>query len=385
MKARSLSLVALALSLLCLLMDVACLAADAPERAATSAKTVKPIRKIGIILPLSGGLAHVSAAFRDAARMASEELPAQNRSAYELVFEDDQLQSSKAASAAQKLIEIDKVDAIISTWSYGGTVVSPIADKAGVPHFGVAWDPAVAKGKLNFLHLTPPRKFIENFFAGFKKKGYKRIGAVGWNESGSLFFLDELERLAPQEGLEIVKRIEFQASDRGDFRSAIMRGERVKPDVWVLNLSAPEIDIFVRQLAELHSTTPITSITGFEVANDLRPLEGKWYVSDSTVSDDFTRRFTERYGHSHVYGVGNFYDSVQLAAFLFERLPEPPSAAGRAQRLDPDQFLAGAAELSAFPSIFGSLKMDPEGIIEYAPVFRKIVGGKRVTVPLEDI
>jgi ABC-type branched-subunit amino acid transport system substrate-binding protein len=354
--------------ILLLLAGIFAITAQAEER---------PLIKIGLILPLGGGMAHVGTAFRDAARMAAAEIPKGSKFSYELIFEDDELQSAKVASAAQKLITIDKVDALVSTWSYGGIVVAPMAEKARRIHFGVAWDPAVAKGSFNFIHLTPPREFIKGFLAGFKKKGYRKIASFGWHESGSLFFLDELERLAPQNGFTLVKRTEFDGADR-DFRSALLNAERAKADVFLVNLSAPAIDIFVKQMAELKITTPVTSITGFEVATDLAPLEGKWYVSDSTVSDDFAERFTKQYGHNHLYGVGNFYDAVKLIAFLFEQAPGPAKP-------QPEQVLEATKKIGLFNSIFGPLQLDSEGIISYQPVFRKIVAGKRITVGLDDI
>lgn len=134
----------------------------------------------------------------------------------------------------------------------------------------------------------------------------------------------------------------------------------------------------MRELAELRVTTPVTAITGFEVATDLEPLEGKWYVSDSTVSDKFVRRFQERYGHTHVYGVGNYYDAVRLIVHLFERSPS-------GGKPTPEQLALGMRDLSNFSSIFGTLEIDADGIISYQPVFRKVAGGKRVTVELGDI
>ncbi len=111
--------------------------------------------KIGLITPLSGNMSEVGAAFRDAALLATKDLSAEG-SIVQLVVEDDQLSSRAAASAAQKLIAVDKVDGIISTWSYGGSVVAPIAEKNKIPHIGIAWDPTIARGKFNFMHLTPP-------------------------------------------------------------------------------------------------------------------------------------------------------------------------------------------------------------------------------------
>lgn len=83
--------------------------------AARAEQENRPLIKIGLILPLSGGMAHVGAAFRDAARMAIDDIPSDSRFHYQLVIEDDQLPSAKAATAVQKLIDRDKVDAVISS------------------------------------------------------------------------------------------------------------------------------------------------------------------------------------------------------------------------------------------------------------------------------
>lgn len=155
----------------------------------------RPIIKIGLIAPLSGGMAEAGSAFRDAAKMALDDLPANRNFDYELVFEDDQLKSAQVNVAAKKLIEIDRVDALISTWSYGGIVAAPIAEKAQIPHFGVAWDPKVAEGRFNFIHLTPPSVFMKLFLDEFKSRSLRSVALVGLNENGSIFAFDEFERL----------------------------------------------------------------------------------------------------------------------------------------------------------------------------------------------
>jgi ABC-type branched-subunit amino acid transport system substrate-binding protein len=340
-------------------------------------ETPRDVVRIGVILPLTGGMAHVGARFRDAVRLAAEEISPQSRFTYQAIFEDDALLPANAATAAHSLINIHKVDALISTWSYGGTVVSPLAERAKVLHLGIAWDPSVALGKYNFLYLTSPSRFILKFFEGFKKKGYRRIAIVGWQESGSLFFLDEAQRLAPLYGFEIVKRVEFGRGDI-DYRSAIMNLPKTQADVVILNLSAPPIDVFVKQMNELNVNVPITSITGFEVAADTAPLEGKWYVSDATPPDDFIEKFGKKYGQQQLYGVGNYYDALRMLVYLFE-------AAGKNGKPSPEQLLKQTAAIPQFPSIFGTVEIDADGIINYEPVFRKIVNGRRVTVGIDDL
>ena len=86
--------------------------------------------KIGVILPLTGDMAAVGSACRDAVQMALKDSENTNHNKYKIIFEDDRLQPNEVAKVAQKLISLDKVSGIISTWSYGGRIVAPMAERA---------------------------------------------------------------------------------------------------------------------------------------------------------------------------------------------------------------------------------------------------------------
>ena len=335
----------------------------------------RPLIKIGLIAPLSGGLAEAGAAFRDAAKLALEDLHADRSFDYELVVEDDQLKSAQVNITAKKLIEIDKVDALISTWSYGGTVAAPIAEKARVPHFGVAWDPKVAAGSYNFIHLTPPSVFLRHFLEEFDKRGLKTVSLVGLNESGSIFAFDEFERLIQGKGIKLLSKDSVNFGDQ-DFRSIILRLKTKRPEVLLLNLSTPEIDIFMKQLAEAHYAGEVTAITGFDIAENLSQLEGRWYVSDSIVGDSFAARFNQKYGHTRLYGVGNYYDIVSLLINRYERLGK----AEPGKKPTSTEIIRSLSSLNGFSSIFGSAEIDDAGIISYPAKLRKIKNGQRVTL-----
>ena len=329
----------------------------------------RPTVRIGLIVPLTGSLGEAGAAFRDAARLALEEKSPQNRMRYELIVEDDELKPAKAVSAAHKLINIDHVDAIISTWSYGGTAVSPLAERAKVIHFGIAWDPQVAEGRYNFVHLTPPSEFLPKFLEIFGRKGYRRIAAIGMIESGSVYCMDELQRMIKGQPFTVVERATLNYGEF-DFRSILMRAEGRHPDIYFTNLGTIENDLLMKQAQELGIKTPITSITGFDVSEDLARLEGRWYVSDSIMPDEVAARF----GHRRLYGVGNYYDSVKLIIDRFERLTlkEKPRR---------EDLPASFERLNDFKSIFGPLSIDHQGIISYSSRCRIIKNGIRHTVP----
>ena len=96
------------------------------------------------------------------------------------------------------------------------------------------------------------------------------------------------------------------------------------------------------------------------------------------MPDEFARRFVERYGHSRLYGVGNFYDSVRLIADRFER------AAGTVKPT-PEEVLPLFQDLAGFKSVFGALSVDADGIISYPVQCRRVEHGQRKTIPCSDI
>lgn len=110
--------------------------------------------KIGVALPLTGPAAFMGEGIRDAMLMARER-SMEKKYNYELIFEDSRHDPTVSAALANKFITVDNVDAIVSVGDESGPVVSPIAAKHEVPHFAIAVQKFVARGKYNFTHWTP--------------------------------------------------------------------------------------------------------------------------------------------------------------------------------------------------------------------------------------
>lgn len=334
----------------------------------------RTIVKIGVILPLSGDMAAVGSASRDAVRMALEDGNKTSRHEYQVVFEDDRLTPTEVAKAAQKLISVDRVSALVSTWSYGGRIVAPLAERAKVPHIGVAWDHMVADGEYSFLHLTPPAEFMKAFLEVFKRIGVKRVALLGVEESGSVYALDEFVRMAPDYGVEVVYR-DSVLWDIKDFESVVTKIAGVKPEYLVFNLGGEALNgALLKSLRTQRVPFRYTAITSFDVI-DPSLIEGLWYVSDSYLPDDFSEQFKARYGHTMRYGVGNFYEAIKLFIFAFDR-----SASASSQ--EAKDVLRGIRDQ---PSVLGPTSVDQKGIFSYPPRYIRIVEGKRTQIAGEDI
>lgn len=333
----------------------------------------KPSIKIGIILPLTGPLADVATMFQDAAKFALEEAPKNSIFNYELKFEDDALQSAKAGTAAQYLIDSEKVDALISTWSYGGSVVAPIADRNKIIHFATAWDPTIAKGDMNFLHLDPPEEFIAKFIVEFKKRRIKTVSAIGIEESGSIYALNELKKQLTGSGIELVSSDSVPMTEN-DFRALSTKIRRLNPSIIFLNLPGGQTNSFITQAKSLQIKNPVTGITSFDVLDNLMLAEGVWYVSDSWLGHEFNEKFQTKYNHNRTYGAGNYYDIVSLLIHKYEELGQRLNGA----KPEAKDVAAAIYDLESFNSVFGKLSINKDGVISYGSSLVEITGGVRV-------
>ena len=330
--------------------------------------------KIGVILPITGDMAAVGTACRDAVRMAFDE-HAGGSTNYQFIFEDDRLMPTEVAKAAQKLISVDKVSAIISTWSYGGRIVAPLAQRAKIPHIGMAWDILVANGDYNFIHLTPPSEFMRSFLEAFKKLGVTRVALLGIEESGSVYALDEFVRMAPEYKIEVVYR-DSLPWEFNDFNSIVTKISKVNPQYLLVNIGGGRLIAGLLQALKTQQTTfKVTAATSFDVTTEMGALEGAWYVSDSYIPDDIVERFTKKYHHTIRYGIGNFYEAARLLMYAFDK-----SAHAKAE--EAKDVLQAIREM---PSVFGPTSANNDGVFTYMPQYMRIRNGRREPIQLADI
>lgn len=94
-----------------------------------SSAAARPV-KIGLITDLSGRMAHWGTQSQRGARVAVEDLKAEGID-LTVVYEDAVLDSMKAVSAAQKLLQIDNVDVLYTEFSPISVAAGPVAKASG--------------------------------------------------------------------------------------------------------------------------------------------------------------------------------------------------------------------------------------------------------------
>ncbi|MCC7305134.1 MAG: ABC transporter substrate-binding protein [Alphaproteobacteria bacterium] len=334
----------------------------------------KPVVKIGVSAPLTGDNAHLGESMRDAMTLAKENLSADTKFDYEIIFEDDALEAKKAALAANKLVSVDKVDALVSFSSGTGGVVSPIAEQNKKIHFGIASAQSVADGDYNFLHNTPPVEECRVMAAELQKRGYKKLAMILLNHPFPLEERDRLKEKLAGSGVDVVAE-EIVNPGEKDFRTIISKVKETKPDIYLVIFFSPELEILVKQIKEAGITEPITSIEGFGLSNEISLYEGMWFVDGAAGEAEFYEKYKARFKKDAQVFSPNAYDIFNLIVYGYEHAAAPAG-------VKPSQpnVIKALHEVKDYNGMLGNLSMDEKGVV-FSPASVKIIkDGKPVVV-----
>ncbi len=325
--------------------------------------------KIGLVMPLTGKLAFLGEPSKKAAELALKDA-GKTKYNYELVFEDSQFDAKMAATAASKLVNVDKVLGIITFGSGTADAINTIAENGKTAQFSLASDPTAAKGTYNYIHWTPPFKEGQLLASELIKRGYKNVAIVGANHPGTLAVTD-----AVREALDgsTVKIASYDLTNIGekDFRTLIskIKGEGV--DMVVMEMFSPEIEIFAKQMKELGLKTDVTSVETFEWSSNPELFEGSWFISDSVVPN-FAEKFKTSFQSDPAPGASYTYDLVAYLISLQEKSNEVIAPA------DLPAIISKSGDWNS--ETFGKIQVDAEGFFITEASVKMIKDGKAVVV-----
>lgn len=295
--------------------------------------------KVGAIASLQGGAAEQGRSWLDGATLAVEEL---NREgiASKLIVEDDSTQSARAASAFNKLVQIDHVNGIIAgTWDFLGEAVYPLALRNKI----FTLTPSNQKENLsleakrnpfvitNGLSLLAEERVIEPFLKSAKKK---TIGIVSVQVPFATSHVTMLKPILDRLDLELVAEVELSLDDQlTAFKVAAQKISRKSPDIIYLVADYNQLDIFMTELGNIKSF-PIVITTqhlegAFELSNQNQARYKNCYgVHPKYTDSDFASRFTIRFGHSPKVFAAEGYDAAQYLVRAFVSSPDGPKSPG---------------------------------------------------------
>lgn len=214
--------------------------------------------KLGGLFALTGYASFAGEASRDGFLMAIED----SGMDVQYVLEDFNSDTKTAVTAANKLIDSDKVAVIIGPeWAEFGAAVAPIAESRKVVFISpwLTTEPQWLKETKYYFGGTPSeRSQLRHLIEYMLKSKIKKIVIVHSNNEWAFgnvdIFKEEIKNIP---GLEIIQEFKV-AQEANDFKTEIARIKKLEPDAIYSVLSTDsDQGIFNKQLKELSVKSPV--------------------------------------------------------------------------------------------------------------------------------
>jgi branched-chain amino acid transport system substrate-binding protein len=302
--------------------------------------------KIGIIAPMTGETPTFGASTRDGALLAVEEYNAKGGvlgRQIEWVLEDDKGDAVEAANAGRKLVNQDKVVAIIgSVYSVCSLAIAPIAQEAKIPMIS----PTSTNERVTLTGDYIFRACFIDPFQGFVMAKFStdnlqaKTAAVLYDIENDYTkgLAEEFKKHFENMGGTVVA-FETHASGDQDFRAQLTKIKAAEPDVLFLPQYYQTASLQAKQVREMGWDVQMLGADGWDspdlisIAGDA--VEGGYHAnhyspdSDTPIAQAFLKAYNDKYGKTPDALAALAYDA---ALILFEAIEKAGSTEGSAIR-----------------------------------------------------
>ena len=216
------------------------------------AQAAAPFR-IGSLCPITGAGSPYGSGMQKAIEIAVAEVNATGGAGgrkLELFNEDGQTKPDAAVLAAKKLIEVNKVQAILGTWSSGVTLaVMPLTDAAGIIEMNCSGAPAISTldtKDLVWRFQATNDRFSAAFAVIAEKRGWKRPATMAFNNASGIGNAEGFKKAWEKKGGKVVASVVYEPN-RPSYRTELQQILAAKPDVIVTGSYVPDSTIILRE------------------------------------------------------------------------------------------------------------------------------------------
>ncbi|MDC7225341.1 MAG: ABC transporter substrate-binding protein [Spirochaetales bacterium] len=298
--------------------------------------------KVGALFAVTGGASFLGAPEARTADMLVEEINADggvDGKMIELIIKDTAANPEKAISFAKQLIEEDKVVAIIGPSTSGETMqIKELCESYKTPLISCAAAEAIVDPVAKYVFKTPQKdSYVANWvFTTMKEMGIKNIGIVGANTGFGNAGLGQLEKYAPDYGINIIAKETYDkaATDL----TAVLTKLKAKDVEAVVNWSiVPAQSIVPKNMKQLGMDVPLFQSHGFgnikyaeaagAAAEGIIFPAGQLLVAEKLPASHPQKEITTAYKTQYeskfnepVSGFGGYaYDSIMLIVKAIEK------------------------------------------------------------------
>jgi len=307
----------------------------------TTAKK-KPI-KIGAIVSLTGTYAGLGEPEKNVLELEVARINKAggvNGRQIEVVVEDDATDEAKAVAVASKLIEQEKVVAIIGATGTGQTMaVRGDVQRAAIPQVSMAGGTVITSPVDKLVFATPwSNTIVVPFTLDYlERQGITKIGLIsdsgGFGKDGEAVIKVD----APKAGIEVVADQTFNLGDT-DMTTQLTKIKNSDAQAIVMWTAGKEAAIIAKNAKDLGIELPVYGSHGIarrefiegagDAAEGVRFAAGKILIPDAygkgseafTVATEFVDRYQAAYGEAPSTFAGHAYDALYLIVEAAQRI-----------------------------------------------------------------
>ena len=338
----------------------------------TTAKK-KPI-KIGAIVSLTGTYAGLGEPEKNVLELEVARINKAggvNGRQIEVVVEDDATDEAKAVAAASKLIEQEKVVAIIGATGTGQTMaVRGDVQRAAIPQVSMAGGTVITSPVDKLVFATPwSNTIVVPFTLDYLEgQGITKIGLIsdsgGFGKDGEAVIKVD----APKAGIEVVADQTFNPGDT-DMTAQLTKIKNSDAQAIVMWTAGKEAAIIAKNAKDLGIELPVYGSHGIarrefiegagDAAEGVKFAAGKILIPEAygkgseafTVATEFVDRYQAAYGEAPSTFAGHAYDALYLIVQAAQRIDGDVTPAALRDEIE---------NTAAFVGIGGTFNMSAE-------------------------
>ena len=211
--------------------------------------------RIGALNPITGSGSTFGTGMLKAIQAAADVVNAAGGAGgvkFEVISEDTQTNPQAGVLAAKKLLEVNKAQAILGTWSSGVSLaVVPLTNDANVILMNTSGAPALsvppanAKG-LSFRYQATNDRFGRAFAEVCVKEGFKRPATMAFNNASGIGNAEGFKKAWEGKGNKVVAGVVYEPNQTS-YRSELQKILDANPDVIVTGSYLQDTTIIMRE------------------------------------------------------------------------------------------------------------------------------------------
>ena len=330
--------------------------------------------RIGFVGSLSGFAANYGTAVLEGAQTAQDELTSAGVPV-EIFIEDDQSNTKNTAIAFQKLVSLNKIQALIGgTWWANGIV--RLTEQHEIPFLSceTLFNDDVVLGPRYFLMAGDLRSWVQIFEPMVSAKGWKKGATIRFASGFGATLAREMQNIFSRRGRTYAGTIEYSDILASDASSIGVQLRKLSPDVVYIDAQPGGLANILRKLHEQGLSRKTVVLTN-AVAEDMfrgnlvdPAIPGEiYFTKKGTWTQSFLNRFRKKFGRDPMLHADLGYYSL---LFLHKAMQSPnPAAAMKSGSIVVDDLKIQFDEHNAFTGISQEIWTYREGTLQRVSSF----------------